>query len=248
MLAIVMILDLDVGNTRVKWRLLENGCSVASGSQDTATVIAGEFLELPEAVAVGEARIACVAGSEALTALQGQLFERFSVALKVARVSQDAGTIACAYDNPQALGVDRWLAMLAAYSQFNEALLVIDAGSAITMDLLGPEGQHLGGYIAPGLRLMHDALWRDTNDIGLVANNFQELLLPGENTQQAVNRGCLLMAVATIEKLASEYPVRIVVTGGDAKCLEQALSIRVEHCPDLVLEGLLADEVRFETL
>ena len=54
MLAIVMILDLDVGNTRVKWRLLENGCSVASGSQDNATVIAGELLELPEAVAVGE--------------------------------------------------------------------------------------------------------------------------------------------------------------------------------------------------
>ena len=142
----------------------------------------------------------------------------------MARVSQDAGAITCAYDDPQTLGVDRWLAMLAAYSQFNEALLVVDAGSAITMDLLGPEGQHLGGYIAPGLRLMHDALWRDTSDIGLVANNFQELLLLlCENTQQAVNRGCLLMAVATIEKLASQYPVRIVVTGGDAKCLEQAL-------------------------
>lgn len=247
-LAVAMILDLDVGNTRIKWRLLENGRLVVSHTQDTAAVAAGELLKLPEDASVAEVRIACVAGSEVLSVLNKQLFVRFSVILSVARVSQSAGAVTCGYESPETLGVDRWLAMVAAYNQFNEGLLVIDAGSAMTMDLLGPEGQHLGGYIAPGLKLMHDALCRDTSDIEVVGSSFHELLLPGKTTQQAVNRGCLLMAVEAIEKLASQYPVRIVITGGDAQCLQEALSIEVDHCPDLVLDGLAVKAVAFESI
>jgi len=243
-----MILDIDIGNSRIKWRLMDNEKSVAAGNQATSSVAAGEPFELPGVTAVDEARAASVADSSVTAAVQRQLADRFSVALKMALVTRSAGGVTCAYEDPQKLGVDRWLAVVAAYQQFKEALLVVDAGSAITMDLLGPQGEHLGGYIVPGLRLMRDALWRDTSDVKVTGSDYQDLLLPGKDSQQAVNRGCLLVAVAAVEKLASQYPVRIVVTGGDAQPLMEALSLKVLHCPDLVLDGLSIETINFVDL
>ncbi|MCS5587977.1 MAG: type III pantothenate kinase [Porticoccaceae bacterium] len=240
-----MILDIDIGNSRIKWRLVDNGKPVATGSQATSAVAAGEPFELLGVTAVDEARAASVADSAVTAALQCQLADRFSVVLKMALVTRSAGGVTCAYEDTQKLGVDRWLAVVAAYGQFKEALLVVDVGSAITMDLLGPQGGHLGGYIIPGLRLMRDALWRDTSEVKVAGSDCQDLLLPGKDSQQAVNRGCLLAAAAAVEKLASQYPVRIVVTGGDAQPLIEALSLRVLHCPDLVLDGLSVDTISF---
>jgi type III pantothenate kinase len=133
--------------------------------------------------------------------------------------------------------------MAAAYRHYDEPLMVIDAGSAITMDIIGPGGQHVGGYIAPGLTLMHDALWKNTSDVRVVGSGSEELWLPGKNTQQAVNRGCLLAAVSTIESLAAQFPVHIVITGGDAKILMQAMSLKADNHANLVLDGLILEGV-----
>jgi type III pantothenate kinase len=240
-----MILDIDIGNSRIKWRLADNGKSVAVGSQATSAVAAGEPFELPEVTAIDEVRVASVADRAVIAAVQLQLEKSFSLALKMAEVTPSAGCVTCGYEDPQTLGVDRWLAVVAAYQKFREALLVVDAGSAITMDLLAPQGEHLGGYIIPGLRLMRDALWRDTSDVKAAGGDWRDLQLPGKDSQQAVNRGCLLAAVAAVETLASQYPVRIVVTGGDAQPLIEALSIQVSHCPDLVLDGLSVSDITF---
>ena len=240
-----MILDLDAGNSRIKWRLIGHGKHLAVGTQDSAAVAAGEKLELPETAAISEARLVSVASPQLSAALHKQLHQQFSITLKIARVSKSVGVVTCAYEDPQKLGVDRWLAVLAAYQQFQEGLLVVDAGTAITMDLLGPNGQHLGGYIVPGLHLMSEALSKGTEDVNTASGDSMDLLVPGKNSQQAVNRGCLLVAVAGIEKLASQYPVRLVVTGGDAQPLIDALSLRVTHCPDLVLDGLSVAGVDF---
>jgi type III pantothenate kinase len=238
-----MILAIDAGNSRIKWRLTDKARQIAEGAQLTAKVHEGETLHLSGVKSPDEIRIANVAGDDVVTGLHKQLLKQFSSPIRYAQVSSTIGTLSCAYEDPHTLGVDRWLAIAAAYHQYNQSLMVIDAGSAITIDIIGPDGQHTGGYIVPGLTLMHDALWKNTSDVRVVGNGTEELWLPGKNTQQAVNRGCLLAATSTIESLASQFPVRIVITGGDANILRQAISLNTEHHSNLVLDGLLLEGV-----
>jgi type III pantothenate kinase len=240
-----MILCIDAGNSRIKWRLTDNGQQIAKGAQRTSTILDGEDLELSDIKPPTEIRIASVAGDGIAKSLHQQLLKKFSIPFRLAKVSATIGELSCAYEDPHSLGVDRWLAMAAAYKQYQEPLMVVDAGSAITMDIIGPDGQHIGGYIAPGLTLMHDALWQNTSDVRVVGSGSQELWIPGKNTQQAVNRGCLLAAVSMIESLAAQFPVQIVLTGGDGKIIMQALSLNTEYHSNLVLDGLLINEIKW---
>ncbi|MDG1693477.1 MAG: type III pantothenate kinase [Porticoccaceae bacterium] len=239
-----MILNIDAGNSRVKWRLTNNGQQIAKGVHQTSNILKGEALDLSDIQSPSEIRIASVAGDQIVSTLHQQLLKQFSIPIRLARVSATIGELSCAYEDPQSLGIDRWLAIAAAYHLYQEPLMVVDAGSAITMDIIGPGGQHVGGYIAPGLTLMHDALWQNTSDVRVVGSGSEELWVPGKNTQQAVNRGCLISAVSTIESLAAQFPVRIVMTGGDAKILMQAISLNAEHHSNLVLDGLLLDGLK----
>ena len=151
-----MILQIDIGNSRIKWRLLDNQKAVvAAGVQATSTIVSGSSLDLQGVTSVSEIQVASVVDAKIVTALKQQLEKTFSIHLKIAQVSAQAGSVTCGYKDPLQLGVDRWLAIVAAYQQFPEALLVIDAGTAITMDLVDAQGQHLGGYILPGLQLMN---------------------------------------------------------------------------------------------
>lgn len=247
-----MVLQIDIGNSRIKWRLMNVHKPLLAGSQATATILSGKPLALQGVTSVSEVRIASVANPAVITSLRHQLAERFSVSIKMPQVTAKAGGVTCGYKNPQQLGVDRWLAIVAAYHQFPERLLVVDAGSAITLDLVSPGGQHQGGYIIPGLRLMNEALRGGTEAVDVTASNASDLLNPGEDSQQAVNKGCLMAAVAAVEKLASQHPIRVVVTGGDAEVLINGLGLAsdrvdkelikpknmITHCPDLVLDGL----------
>ncbi|MDA7826146.1 type III pantothenate kinase [Porticoccaceae bacterium] len=238
-----MILVIDAGNSRIKWRLTDRHQIVAEGGQLTPRALEDEIFSLSDMQPPSEIRIASVAGDKVVDWLYQQLRKQFDGPIRLAQVASTLGELSCAYEDPKSLGIDRWLAIAAAYNQYNEPLLVIDAGSAITMDIIGPGGQHVGGYIAPGLTLMHDALWKNTSDVRVVGSGSEELWLPGKNTQQAVNRGCLLAAVSTIESLAAQFPVRIVITGGDAKILIQAMSLSANNHANLVLDGLILDGV-----
>ena len=238
-----MILCIDAGNSRIKWRLTDNGAQQAQGAQLTSEVVDGKDIDFYDIKPPSEVRIASVAGDKIVELLREQLVKQFSVPIRLARVSATLGELSGAYEDPQTLGIDRWLAIAAAHQQYQEPVMVIDAGSAITIDIVGPAGQHIGGYIAPGLRLMHDALWDNTSDVRVVGSGTEELWLPGKNTQQAVNKGCLLAAVSTIESLASQFPVRIVITGGDAKILMQAINLNAESHSNLVLDGMLLDGI-----
>ena len=247
-----MVLQIDIGNSRIKWRLMNGHKSLVAGTQATATILSGKPLVLESVTSVSEVQIASVANPTMVTSLRHQLAERFSASIKMAQVTAKAGGVTCGYKNPQQLGVDRWLAIVAAYHQFPERLLVVDAGSAITLDLVSPEGQHQGGYIIPGLRLMNEALRGGTEAVDVTASDASDLLNPGEDSQQAVNKGCLMAAVAAVEKLASQHPIRVVVTGGDAEVLINGLGLAsdrvdkelikakytITHCPDLVFDGL----------
>lgn len=239
-----MILDIDAGNSFVKWRVVDDSEVIAAGSEATEQV-RKQGLDLTRIEGLNQARISSVANRALAERLREQVQQQFNVEMQIARVSSIVSGVSCGYTEPETLGIDRWLVVVAAYQRYLGPVLVVDAGSAITIDLIGPQGVHLGGYISPGLRLMREALWQGTAKVQVDRVESLNMLVPGTCTQDAVNRGCLLAVVATIEKLASQYPASIVITGGDATVVAEALSLTSDHVPDLVLDGLAVNGVEF---
>jgi type III pantothenate kinase len=147
------------------------------------------------------------------------------------------------YRQPAQLGIDRWLALLGAFSLGDSPACVVDCGSALTIDLLADQGRHLGGVILPGLGMMRHALLRDTHipphgagDGGSPA---------ATDTGSAIQAGALLAAVGAVEQAYRWHaarmarPVRLLLCGGDASALLPQLCLPGQYEPDLVLRGLL---------
>jgi type III pantothenate kinase len=148
--------------------------------------------------------------------------------------------IRCAYTEPQFLGVDRWLNILAVSQQ--QPVCVVSCGTALTIDVVH-NNQHLGGYILPGMNLQLSSLIGGTqrvrqHDITTSSLSF------GKNTSEAVHHGILLACVAAIEKVFTSLvavvddTVNVVLTGGDAETLSPHLPMAHDIMPELLLIGL----------
>ena len=233
-----MIIDIDIGNTRVKWRVRDGADVIARGAQETDTLIDGAALQLDDVPRLCAARICSVADLCVGQNIQRQLHTRDDIEARFAQVSRRAGGVECGYATVEALGTDRWLAMLAGFQRIGGATLVVDAGSALTLDIVSLEGRHLGGYIVAGQRLMRGALWRGTHAVKVASTPVGNLLVPPTNTLDAVGNGGLLSATAMIEKLAGQHGAAIVMTGGDGRLLAAHLDVPALCVDDLVLEGL----------
>ncbi|AOS96810.1 Type III pantothenate kinase [Microbulbifer aggregans] len=238
-----MILEVDLGNTRCKWRLLGSGAPVC-GVVETASLRRGVPPETWPAFPVTRVRAANVAGVEAAEGLANVVKALGWGRVEFARVERLCAGVTCGYRDLSRLGVDRWLAVLGAHRHFARPCLVADCGSAVTLDLLGAGGRHLGGYIVPGLALMRRALFRDTDAVKVPDTVEPGMsLVAGRDTDEAVNRGLVLMVLGAIEEamktLAAEAPSPLlVVTGGDGPILASLAEHATELVPDLVLDGL----------
>lgn len=150
------------------------------------------------------------------------------------------------------VGQDRLLAALAAFEAFQQACVVVDAGTAVTVDFVDGEGVFQGGAIAPGARLMLRALHEHTAalpDVALVrpASAESDEADPfGRNTPQAMLNGAFHgvrgLVRALVERYAEFYQAypKIVATGGDAELLFEGDDL-IEHIvPDLTLRGIVA--------
>ena len=236
-----MILDIDVGNSFVKWRVSDALGATQEGSQPTCTLVK-DGLDLGVISSLGHARVSSVGAESAVTILRQQISDTFGVELQRAVVSKSAGGVRCGYPDFDKLGIDRWLAMVSAFSQFKRSLIVVDLGSAVTLDVVRKDGQHLGGYILPGLSLMRQSLHRGTAQVR-VRDHMHDTIEPGEDTSAAVNRGSLFAVVASIEKLAHVHPSKLIITGGDASLVRGLLNVNSHHEPHLVLDGLSIEDI-----
>lgn len=231
-----MILDVDVGNTRCKWRLTGGGELIerGAGTGFPAIGVAGS----PQRI-----RIARVAG--AAEQWREWARESFGIEPEFARSAASSCGVTNGYREPQRLGVDRWLALCAAFTDARRGCVVIDAGSAITADAVDADGRHLGGYIAPGLRLLGTAVVTNTAEVAWRAEGSANLAVaPGDSTQQAVAAGIAAMAAGFVERALRELSARLAeppvvyLTGGDGGRLRALLPFAVIEVPDLVLDGL----------
>ncbi len=252
-----MKLLIDLGNSRLKWCWASAGSAGDPGALDHRGLSGAELAAaLPEPSGpVAEIRVASVA-SPALTAgLTAALAARYGCRPAVAVSAAVAGGLRNGYREPRQLGVDRWLALRGAWAREPQsAACVIAAGTAFTVDLVMPGGEHLGGLIVPGLALMQDALKGATGNLARLAaadpppmaGEPAGNLLVGQATGEAMDRGALwaLAALAGhhFAVLRERSPgARLLVTGGDAPKLLPLLPASAEHRPHLVLEGLALD-------
>jgi type III pantothenate kinase len=236
------ILQMDVGNTQCKWRLLEDATIRARGrgpSSDLAVAL-GPLLDCDRP---DEAWVASVASEQDDSLVSDFLASEFGIAARFAVPQRHFRDLTICYDDPARLGVDRWLAMLAARARFRERICVIDAGSALTIDFVDSSGRHEGGFILPGRRLLQQSLLSNTRRI--VYTEYAEAALePACSTADAVERGCLLAMCGGIELSlrrsaahAGETP-RLILTGGDAPAIQSLLDHPLLFVEDLVFEGL----------
>ena len=225
---------IDVGNTAIKWRLANaEGLLEVGGS-------VSDVLSLCQAVEVerwGVAGLASVASDSADAELITALTASGARAVHRATAQSSCLGLVSSYAEPERMGVDRWLAMLAAHAHNEGALCVIDAGTAVTMDLVSAEGAHEGGYILPGTDLMRRALSSETDRIQV---NVLEApaIGPGNNTQACVTAGSWRAVMGAVESTMAAYPDhRPLLTGGAASTLRD-LGLVATVSPDLVMEGL----------
>lgn len=225
---------LDVGNTAIKWRLAD-----ADGLRDPSGV-AATGASLCESMKTHEWNaivLSSVAGEVADTALLTALKTVRSVPVWQARAESSCSGLVSCYAQPARMGVDRWLAMLGARQASAGPLCVIDAGTAITLDLVAAQGRHEGGYILPGADLMRRALTADTGQIQVDALD-TPTLSPGSDTQTCVNAGGWRAVIGAVQSVLADYPEhRALLTGGLAPVLLE-MGLSATHHPHLVMEGL----------
>lgn len=237
-----MILEIDVGNSELKWRLLVAG---AVSDRGKTAYREQQYLQaLPAVDTVTRIRIASVAGDAWDKRLQAELGARYGRTAEFALVTPVCAGVRCAYAEPGLLGIDRWLAVVAAYQRLKQAVLVVDLGSALTIDLVDAGGVHLGGYIIPGQGLMRRALHDGTGRVRFDLHGDDQQTAAGVSTAEAVQRGtnlALLGAVKLAIDLASQRLTTapaVMLTGGGGEWLAASLAGVVQHRPDLVFEGL----------
>lgn len=150
------------------------------------------------------------------------------------------------YDDHTKLGVDRWLAFLAAFKETNAPVVVIDIGTAMTVDVVDGEGKHLGGWISPGFRLMNLALTEHTALVRAGGHHGEELSF-GKNTKGCVQNGSRAALAGTvlyaIQKAKSMFDDNVIptlyLTGGGINHLPPEIVELGKNRPHLVLEGLI---------
>ncbi len=234
------VLELDAGNTRLKWRVLRSGQVADAGfllNDDPWR------MHLPPLIdrlgMVHQARVSLVSGSRRQTLLRSIISDEFGIPMVFAQSCKSCHGLTIAYEDSSRLGVDRWLAMLAAHHHYpGRVKVIVDCGTALTLDIVDAEGMHLGGFIVPGLGMMRQSLQMNTADLMLVdeATKNGE---PGKNTQECIGRGVLVMAASLINTQVQRYNDPLVVlAGGDAEQIKTCVHVNCVLHTDIVMDGL----------
>lgn len=233
-----MILLIDAGNTRIKWRVVD-----AAGAAPTIDEGALGHDAIDELAAV-------CARHPGLQRMVGSNVAGAQVAARVATATAALasrwllpGPACCGvrnlYEQPGQLGADRWAALIGARRLHQHPCLVVSAGTATTVDLLDETGDFLGGLILPGVALMQQALARGTAQLALAAGRFTPT---PRCTADAIQSGCLQAQAGAVERMFRQIAARpgalCLLGGGAADSFAGLLEIPLRRVDNLVLEGL----------
>ncbi|NTS78732.1 type III pantothenate kinase [Catenovulum sp. SM1970] len=205
------VLLIDQGNTRIKYAITEYNTESAITLIDTE-----QLKKLKKQIG----NVICATVKDNIADIKAEL-AAIGINLPVQQVhtEKSAFGVKIAYQDETRLGVDRYLALLAGYKLTSRATIVIDFGTALTIDAVSRDGQHKGGWILPGLKTSTRALLAHTDKIKLI-NDTEPSLSLGVNTESCVLNGLVVAHISAISHLIEEefhgQKLSILVTGGDS--------------------------------
>ena len=240
---------LDAGNTRLKWGILEHGNIRRTGHVSQARIrekgLRAMTTRIPRDV---DAVLASnVAGTSFATRLSGVIGAHCGCDVHFARTERSGWGVSNSYAQPRRMGVDRWVAMVGAWAETGAACLVVDAGTAVTIDALDDSGHHLGGQIIAGVATMTNALASGTSDLPAVKPGAGRaeagLDMFASSTAVAIRKGAHNAVAGAVGRAfralqSASYDPVLVLTGGDSSRILDALEETPLHRPHLVLQGL----------
>jgi type III pantothenate kinase len=243
-------LAIDIGNTRLKW------AQYSSPQPGAALLHSGAvFLETIDGLAEKEwgalsppgSMLGCVVAGEGVKRRVAEQLEIWDVEPRWVASGAQACGVTNGYDHPNRLGVDRWVALIAARHRVlatgaARPALVVMVGTAVTVDALDATGRFLGGLILPGFGLMLRALEMGT--AGLKAPTGEAVEFP-TNTSDALMSGGADAIAGAVERMHHKLIARtgqapvLLMTGGAAVKLAPIVSLPFETVDTLIFEGLL---------
>ena len=255
-----LYLFFDVGNTRLKWAAVESTQNPSaqqkklwaySGSISSKSLQSAEHRAeladyiaktLPKPAAIG---FCCVAGQDAITNLKSLFPQWDDVQWQELKGDSTYTGMRTQYQDPAKLGADRWAALIGTRALSKKNTLIVNAGTATTIDLHGSNGVHYGGWILPGLGLMQASLANNTAQLDLATRSEQHGF--GACTNDAIIGGCDAAQVGAIlygihQAKQINIPVeKIWIDGGNAKILAKEIAQSNLPAKDLleVTEGLV---------
>lgn len=235
-----MNLLIDMGNTRLKWAVMLDGRLIPGRALDNSQLNRHELVEIWKVQALPKRLvIACVSANlllELVLAVADELWPNLEI-ISVKSQAHAYGVVN-AYQQPEKLGVDRWLGLVAVRRHYQIPACIVDCGTAITVDLLDANGNHQGGLISPGLTLMRKALVEGTEALQFHETDCVAGL--ANFTEAAIYSGTLSAAAGLIEHVLSRQPdtLHLILTGGDAGLIARQLKGKPVIDTDLVLRGL----------
>lgn len=231
----------DCGNRSIKWAVLEKNDLVHHGRIDRSSGQslrdAWKLLPQPRRVLLSN-----VAGLREINIIREISNEIWQLPVEVVSSTNACCGVTNCYEDPEKLGVDRWLAVIAAWHITDGPVIVIDCGTAVTIDLVDENGAFRGGVIMAGLGLSRAALRAGT--ASLDKYDLSHLTVAASSTGDAVTSGTLIGLAGAIERIVKdqsemlEMKPRVLLCGGDAESLLMLLNINAEILPDIVLQGL----------
>lgn len=233
-----MILALDAGNSRIKWGLWANGF-VAQGSLPSADAVQlfdALHVHAPASRAIGSN----VAGGEVRARIE-QALQPWHLAPEWISSCEFQCGVHNGYAAPGQLGSDRWAALVGAHARGPGDALVVNCGTAVTVDALTASGEFLGGLILPGVHMMARALSQGTAGLPLEPGAFHAF---PDNTASAIHSGAVQAICGAVDRMRAALSVRtggevaVLMSGGAAPVLAPHLHATV-LAPNLVLEGLV---------
>lgn len=239
----------DAGNSRLKWALLSNGQRTAqtarqhAPSQPSAATL--EYLHrLLKQTSPKQLLMVHVFGQKFSHAVQ-QLCKDYHCSYKPIVSHSPAYGLTLAYPKAEHLGADRFVGLLAARKLApQQATIIIDCGTAVTIDVLRANGEHLGGLILPGLNMMSEALTQRTEASHMIEPIMEPVSLLSNNTRQAMGSGCVLGLASAVDGICQRLlpqlaePCHIILCGGDAEHLHDHITVKHSVNADALMAGL----------
>jgi type III pantothenate kinase len=235
---------IDVGNTRIKWGRCADRAIVATASLAPDDPIAWQHQHEEWRLGPDARYVVTGVHPERRQRLSDFLHQQGGE-VRLITEARDLPLVV-RLERPDQVGIDRLFNAVATNSRREacRGAVVIDAGSAVTVDWLTEEGAFAGGVIFPGVHLMALALHEHTALLPLIDVPQKLPALPGTSTRDAMAAGVAWAAAGGVRMVVERYllqsfvPPHIFLTGGDGPLLQAALGTSVELWPDLTLEGI----------